>query len=182
MTSAEAQSAGPRPDLASSLSPLGYLPIRSPLVGRVKELEFLKAQHDAVAAGAGGRLVFVSGPPGVGKTRLAQELGLYASARGSLVMEGSYLRDGTAAYDPWVRVLWTSLQNFSRDQLMPLIEPFGAELSEVLPEFIKKLDLGPFPPPPFLPPDEQRRRVYDGLVELICSLSQRMPLVLGAGL
>jgi predicted ATPase len=51
---------------------LGALPT-GPLVGRVPELRRLLIALDGVAGGQ-GRLVVLAGEPGVGKTRLAQEL------------------------------------------------------------------------------------------------------------
>ncbi|MBI3966599.1 MAG: toll/interleukin-1 receptor domain-containing protein, partial [Chloroflexi bacterium] len=59
------------------------LPGRTAFVGRTKELEFLRTEYEAVAAGQGGRLVLISGESGVGKTRLAQEVGLYAWRKGA---------------------------------------------------------------------------------------------------
>ena len=162
----------------TSVAPPRYLQIHSPFIGRLPELAFLKAQHDAVIEGAGGQLTFISGQPGVGKTRLAQELGRYASGQGSLVIEGSYLRDGSASSEPWVKVLRTCLNSFPRDQVVPLIAPYRAELTDVLPEFTKSLGLGPAPAPPLLLPSAQLGRLYDGLADLICQLSALRPLVL----
>ncbi|MBI3969493.1 MAG: ATP-binding protein, partial [Chloroflexi bacterium] len=54
--------------LAGFAEPLGFLPTRSELVGRAHELGFLRAQYDAVASGEGGRLVFITGEGGVGKS------------------------------------------------------------------------------------------------------------------
>ena len=70
------------------LSPLGRLPVGTPLVGRADELDFLKDQFEAVATGSGGRLLLIGGEPGVGKTRLARELGLYARFCGASFLEG----------------------------------------------------------------------------------------------
>jgi len=46
---------------------------RPPLVGRDHELSLLRAVEDA--RHGHGALVWISGEPGVGKTRLAQEIG-----------------------------------------------------------------------------------------------------------
>src|SRR5688572_5071416 len=81
--------------------PLVRLPVRTPLVGRRQELSYLQAAYDAAASSEGGRLILLSGEPGVGKTRLAREVGQYAERRGGRFLEGYYLRAGTAAYGPW---------------------------------------------------------------------------------
>ena len=54
------------------------------LVGRARELELLEGWLDAARAGS-GRLVLCAGEPGIGKTRLAQELAGRALARGTAV-------------------------------------------------------------------------------------------------
>src|SRR5215207_8912657 len=56
-------------------------------VGRSAELAGLRTALDAALAGQ-GRLVLVSGEPGIGKTRLAQELSNEAQTHGCLVLWG----------------------------------------------------------------------------------------------
>lgn len=62
---------------------LGALPA-GPLVAREAEMARLEAMLDAVAAGS-GRCVFLAGDPGVGKTRLAQEVTVGLQERGFVV-------------------------------------------------------------------------------------------------
>ena len=166
----------PRPHSPPSQSLLSRLTDRSPLVGRSDELDFLKAQFEAVATGGGGRLIFLRGEPGVGKTRLARELGLYATHCGAIFLEGHYLRDGSAAYGPWVEALRTGLRDLTREELAQVVEPFGSDLVQLIPELAQQLEPRLLSPP--LPPEEQRRRLYEGIAELVINLSQRAPLVL----
>jgi class 3 adenylate cyclase/tetratricopeptide (TPR) repeat protein len=65
---------------------LGSLPAGS-LVGREEELRHIMPPVDEVAAGE-GRLLLLAGEPGVGKTRLAQEVTLVAHNYGFLVVVG----------------------------------------------------------------------------------------------
>ena len=164
----------PGPD--SALFALGRLPVRTPLVGRTNELSFLKDQFEAVAAGGEGRLLFVSGEPGVGKTRLVQELGSYVRQRGGVFLDGCYLRDGTAPYGPWVDTLRAALRGLRREDLVQAVGPYGAELAQIFPELTE--ELGPFAPTPTLPPEDRRRQLYDGISGLVSHLAQRAPLVL----
>ena len=65
----------------------------------------LKAALEETLSGR-GRLVTLVGEPGIGKTRIAQELTTYAGLRGAQVLWGrSYEEQGVPPYWPWV--LWT---------------------------------------------------------------------------
>jgi DNA-binding CsgD family transcriptional regulator len=75
------------------------------LVGRRRELDALQAWLDAARRGA-GRLVLCVGEPGIGKTRLAQELAGMALAGGTAVAWGRCVEtDGAPAFWPWRQVL-----------------------------------------------------------------------------
>lgn len=72
---------------------------------RRRELDTLRACLDAARDGA-GRLVLCVGEPGIGKTRLAQELGGVALASGIAVAWGRCVEaEGAPAYWPWLQVL-----------------------------------------------------------------------------
>lgn len=58
-------------------------PPPSDLVGREKEIAILKR----LAAGMGGRVAAIVGPPGIGKSRLAREIAEWARARSLIVAE-----------------------------------------------------------------------------------------------
>lgn len=74
---------------------------REPFVGRVAELASLRDRLADAAAGSGG-LVLVSGPPGIGKTRLVEE----AVAAAPAVVWGRCADDpGAPPLWPWRRVV-----------------------------------------------------------------------------
>ena len=71
------------------------------LVGRRAELDLLRGTLADARAGA-GHLVLVSGPAGIGKTRLVEEL----AAEGTRVGWGAAVADaGMPALWPWVRAV-----------------------------------------------------------------------------
>lgn len=75
------------------------------IVGRRRELDALRTWLGAVRDG-GGRLVLCIGEPGIGKTRLAQELAGLALASGTAVAWGRCVEaDGAPAFWPWRQVL-----------------------------------------------------------------------------
>ncbi|MGQ0575448.1 MAG: ATP-binding protein [Pseudonocardia sp.] len=74
-------------------------------VGRAAELEQLVARLDGALAGSGG-VVLLLGEPGIGKSRLAAELGRLAGARAVPVWWGGCAEDaGAPPYWPWRRAL-----------------------------------------------------------------------------
>src|SRR5262249_9609843 len=74
-------------------------------VGRERELSELTAALEGLDAGRGS-LFLLAGEPGIGKTRLADELAVRASARGATVAWGAAWDGGGAPLLwPWIQVL-----------------------------------------------------------------------------
>jgi tetratricopeptide (TPR) repeat protein/transcriptional regulator with XRE-family HTH domain len=83
---------------------LGSVP-DTPLVAREREIERLRTAVDSVANGA-GRFILLSGEPGVGKTRLAQEITVICRARHIPFIAGRcYQPLQTVAYYPLLEVI-----------------------------------------------------------------------------
>ena len=77
---------------------------RKGFVGRGKELEQLRVTFDRAFAGHGS-IALVIGEPGIGKTRIAQELESYAHLRGAQVLWGpSDEEPGAPPYWPWIQI------------------------------------------------------------------------------
>ncbi|KMO80354.1 BTAD domain-containing putative transcriptional regulator [Mycolicibacterium obuense] len=66
-------------------APTAEVPARAPMVGRVRELSRAGELLARVSAGA-TRWLVLSGPPGIGKTRLAEEIGAMAASAGGDVV------------------------------------------------------------------------------------------------
>jgi eukaryotic-like serine/threonine-protein kinase len=98
---------------------------RTSFVGRMRELDELNGGLEGALAGH-GRLFLISGEPGIGKTRLAEQLATHASERHALVIWGRcWEGSGAPAYWPWIQILRSCVcdQGFSRSDLMPDSEP-----------------------------------------------------------
>ena len=71
-------------------------------VGRNRELTELKAGLEGSLSGH-GMLVMMTGKPGIGKTRIPQELASHAESRDAQVFWGwRYEEEGAPPYWPWV--------------------------------------------------------------------------------
>jgi DNA-binding CsgD family transcriptional regulator len=80
-------------------------PGQGTLAGRDRELAALRGWRAEALAG-GGRLVVLTGPPGIGKTRLAEELAGGARRAGQRVLWGRAVEErGAPPLWPWRRIL-----------------------------------------------------------------------------
>jgi DNA-binding SARP family transcriptional activator len=134
-------------------------------VGRGTELQtVLDALVDA-RDGRGGVLL-LSGEPGIGKTRLADEVTAHARDQGVNAVRGRCWEDGGApAYWPWVQLLRASMRGLEPAQLRRCVGSGGPELAELLPE-LREL-LGDIPRPVVRDPEALRFRLFDSVVSFL---------------
>ena len=161
--------AAPEPDEPHASSGVGF-------VGRRRELEQLDgALHDAL--GGRGRLVLLAGEPGIGKSRLAEELLERARASGAQVLVGRCWEAGGApAYWPWVQALRAYIRICEPAQLRAQLGPGAADLAQLLPEL---RELFPDLPPPSAPESEGARfRLFEAATEFLRSVTRVQPLAL----
>ena len=149
---------------------------RTAFVGRESELAMLLAGLDDAFAGR-GRLFLLSGEPGIGKSRLADELVARARARGAEVLFGRCWEAGGApAYWPWMQSLRVHIRETEPDLLRAEAGPGAAELVHLLPELREVL---PGIREAASPDSEGARfRLFDATVEFLRRASERRPLVL----
>ena len=120
-------------DIAVSASaPLQQL-VRGQLVGRRNELQQLQ-QHWATAQQATGQLVLLSGEPGVGKTRLAQDAVAHAQKGGATVLRGGcYEYEATTPYLPFVEAFREWAHRQSPEQLRRALGTTATEIAKFAP-------------------------------------------------
>lgn len=133
-----------------------------PLVGREVELTRLRAWY---AAGAGS-LAALSGQPGIGKTRLAEELLATAIRAGGVVLAAPcYEGEGALAYAPIAALLRGAVGALQRsDRVDMLAGAQAAEIARLVPELARQLALPELPP---LTGPEARRRFFEAVAELL---------------
>ncbi|HET7358317.1 MAG TPA: AAA family ATPase [Nocardioidaceae bacterium] len=140
------------------------------LVGRDRELAALRAALAQVAGGT-PHAVVVTGPTGMGKTRLTQEaraLGVAAGLRSVVSRSDALSRE--VAYAPVAAAFGPLLRNLDKDARGGLVGDLP-QLSLVF------SGLGLPDPTPFAEPDLRRIRLLDGLTRLLDRLSRGIPLL-----
>ena len=103
-------------------------------VGRERELAELEAALADAFAGH-GRLVLLAGEPGIGKSRLAEELAARAVRRGADVLVGRCWEAGGApAYWPWVQALRPLVADAAPDALREQLGSGAGYVAHLLPD------------------------------------------------
>lgn len=146
------------------------------LVGREHELAQLGAALDAALSGR-GRLVVLTGEPGIGKTALARTFVERAAERGAIWAWGTCWDGGGApAYWPWVQILRGLARNEDPATLRALLGDGAHWLANLLPELADPL-AAPVRQAT-LDSDQARFRLFDALASLVAAVSARRPLVI----
>lgn len=149
---------------------------RGVLVGRERELEQLLAGLDDAFAGRGGLFLLV-GEPGIGKSRLAEELIGEARSRGARVVVGRCWEAGGApAFWPWLQSLRACLPEFEPATLRAELGARASDLAQLLPE-VREL-FPDLPEPPELEPESARFRLFEAVSRFLRGGAASRPLVL----
>jgi DNA-binding SARP family transcriptional activator/tetratricopeptide (TPR) repeat protein len=145
-------------------------------VGRERELAALRAGLADAFAGR-GRLFLLAGEPGIGKSRLAEELAREAGGRGARVMLGRCWEAGGApAYWPWIQALRPYVASCDATALAEQAGTGASDLVQVAPELAHRLP--ELPPPSVLEPDLARFRLFDAATRFLRRAAAARPVVL----
>ncbi|MGC2305612.1 AAA family ATPase [Candidatus Binatus sp.] len=150
----------------------------SEMVGRERELASLLSGLDE-AASRHGRLFLISGEPGVGKTRMADEVAAAADAKRMAVLVGHCSEhDEAVAYLPFVEILEDFIDHESNpDILRAALGDQARELSRLIPKF--RNILPELPPPLDLPPAQARRHLFNCFFDFVARIaSERSTLMI----
>ena len=150
---------------------------RTLLVEREAERAILHQLLDQALAGH-GRLALVAGEPGVGKSRLAAEIGDEAQARGMRVLVGHCVEmSGAPPYLPYVEIIEQAISNpRSTLALREALGDVAAEIARIAPALRRVFP--DIPPPVELPAELSRRYVWNSLSEFVGRAAQGQPLLL----
>jgi DNA-binding SARP family transcriptional activator len=144
-------------------------------VGRERELaELLAGLEDALSGR--GRLFLISGEPGIGKSRLADELANRAALRGAQLLFGrAWEAGGAPAFWPWVQALRTLVRERDPERLRSELGARAPDLAQLLPE-LRELLPG-LPEPPSLDSEGARFRLFDAVASFLRATAETQPLL-----
>ncbi len=142
-------------------------------VGRERELEELSTGLADAQAGR-GRLFLLVGEPGIGKTRLADELGRRAVAGGARVPWGRCWEGGGApAYWPWTQVLRAYVRETPVDVALAQMGAGATDLAQISPELRAQVGAAVA-----AQPEQARFGLFDSLTSFLHTAAAERPLVL----
>jgi DNA-binding SARP family transcriptional activator/tetratricopeptide (TPR) repeat protein len=141
-------------------------PVALPLVGRTPEVAALRAAWDAASDGAGG-FVTVHGEPGIGKSRLANEVAELAARGGAWVVAGAASDVPGPPLTPWIEVCGALARRLGELPAHPWVSALAPLLPARLPA-----ETGT------RPPDVAQARLFEGVVALLEECCDRAPVLL----
>ncbi|MFQ6029160.1 MAG: AAA family ATPase [Dehalococcoidia bacterium] len=145
-------------------------------VGRDQEMRELRSALEDTWSGKGG-MVLLAGEPGIGKTRIAQELSAYAETIGVRVLWGRcYEGEGAPPYWPWVQPIRSYVQQRCPEQLRSEMGSGAVSIAEIIPEVKGKLP--ELKPAPVLEPEQARFRMFDSITTFLNNAARSQPLML----
>jgi tetratricopeptide (TPR) repeat protein/tRNA A-37 threonylcarbamoyl transferase component Bud32 len=161
------------------------LDFRFRFTGRQAELEALSG-HFAAAAGE-GRLVFVGGEAGIGKSRLLEELARQIEeARGRVIQGTCFFEHGMGPYMPFLDAIGRlfskerkGLEEGEREALRQLLQQQAPELAELASKSSTTAKVRASFAAAFGRegnPEVARQRLSDAVFELLAAASSRVPL------
>ena len=148
----------------------------TPFVGRKRELsELSDALDDAVEGN--GRIVLLSGEPGIGKTRLTLELAKCSQRLGAAELRGdSYQHAGAPPYWAWRHAVRTADGAFSEEEFRTATDAAGPNAVKALRELAPHLSAGAAPD--LYDPSDSQFQVLAAAAKFFTSLSDIKPVLL----
>ena len=150
---------------------------RTAFVGREAELSLLRRILDQALRGR-GRVVTIAGAPGVGKSRIASEIGAEASQRGFSVLAGScYDLDDSVPFIPFVEIFEAALARAASPEVFrEALGEDAAAITRLMPQLQRLFP--DIPQPLQIPPDQSRRILFNAIAELLARRAAMKPVLL----
>jgi predicted ATPase len=121
----------------------------------------------------------IGGEPGIGKTRLTQEIALEAGKRRIRTLRGHcYEEEASTPYLPFIEILEAACAETPREEFRGLLGEDAGEIARMAPRLRRMFD--DIPPPLELPAEQQQRYLFNAVCDFIARIARVAPLVLVA--
>jgi DNA-binding winged helix-turn-helix (wHTH) protein len=143
-----------------------------PFVGRAEALARIREAWGRAAGARTGAVVLVSGPPGIGKTRLTERVTAEIEAEGALVLVGRAREgEGVPAFWPFAQALRRLLEQPAAAEALREVASHEPELADVL-------GLSTPRAAPERAPEQSRFLLFDSVCRALLREARRRPLLL----
>ena len=151
--------------------------LQAELVGREEETSLMRRAFKQVQNGQ-RRVVFISGEPGIGKTRIAQDFTHWCEElqQATILWGYCYEMSGQLPYQPIVDAINTHARTCSPEKLRSMLGTSASDLAKIVPEIRLKLPELPEPEP--LGPEPERRNLYNAVARYFNMLAVERPFIL----
>jgi class 3 adenylate cyclase len=144
-------------------------------VGRELESRELRGMFDQARKGNGGVALLV-GEPGIGKTRLSEELITYARMNGAQILVGRcYEGEGAPAYWPWIQVIRSSVRERPVQTLASELGSGAGYIAQIVSD-IKQL-LPDVESPASTDLEASRFQLFDSITTFLHNAARSQPIV-----
>ena len=151
--------------------------LQAELVGRAEEIVTMQHAYKQVRDGQ-RKTVFISGEPGIGKTRLAREFTRWSEeTQLATVLWGyCYEMSGSFPYQPIADAISAHVRMSSPAELRAMLGNSAIDLAKIAPEVRFKLPELPQPEP--IGPELERRNLYSAVAHFFNALAEQRPLII----
>ncbi|MGH7820014.1 MAG: ATP-binding protein, partial [Candidatus Binatia bacterium] len=147
-------------------------------IGRTRELAELEAALDDVHS-ARGKIYLLAGEPGIGKTRLADEIGRRAASRSFMVLWGRcWEGGGSPANWPWTQILRSLVAATDLDARHEQMGAAAAYLRQLVPDLQRSDETDLRAGSLALEPERARFYLFDAVTTFLKHASRAKPLLL----
>ena len=145
------------------------------LIGRESDLQRLDGLMTQSQKGS-GQIALIAGEAGIGKSRLVKEVKGRAP-EGTLILEGQcFQTDSALPYAPLLDLFRNYFATHDKEDTARVLTASGSQLVHLFPELTTYVAHAT--PSPDLDPKQEKRRLFQVLLQTIIDLAQHKPLIL----